>query len=677
MARRPSRGHRATLRPGGVRAQRYPDQVPDDRGATTDRLEGERESQSDWLDKRDQLDAAVQADDPELPQRRRLRTHGDLVYEVALSVEIGRRVEGKGGVLRRSHPSIWVADSRLFGFADPPAARRARALEVDGVLRTHQIQDAFRALPRSGPDAFAAAVRDVCDRRDLRDVGGLTVAEAEAAGRVRYGPPLDVVFAASGTDPALLSAAAAVCREASPVSRFPDQLDRAAQRVAVAHVDLCVRDPYRAVAVERRWELERDGLELEAADAGGANFGAWFERTRRVAEAHYAAGLDPVCEPLPRQAVEAVLGSDGSLRGAVRALGGAAADVHRTARAAHAGFAAVRRLDSWLVDDATLSGVMGSVFEGAGLSWPPADRGAVTDRYGVARAASGAGPSGPVIEQAPPVPDLYAAGRPLTGARWPLDAVTALPLPATEALAVHAWRVRGGIDDAVFVEEAAAVQRGGSVPAGQAGVEVDSGRDGGRRVWFPAAAVGVAGVPGPGDFVSVDQVVQGLGAGVARHASPLALYRAGRDLLVVPDEAEPAERYASTVALAAAQGTGHASREGRRDARAPVGSVGWVREQLRCDLAAAKVVGALGMRYDPPPGIPLPPEAASVFVRHRADVCRDADRMASFVIARARGVELASGYRVEWRVDDEPAVQVAPPEGGARELRDRGTEVSR
>ena len=277
MARRPSRGHRATLRPGGVRAQRYPDQVPDDRGATTDRLERERESQSDWLDKRDQLDAAVQPDDPELPQRRRLRTHGDLVYEVALSVEIGRRVEGKGGVLRRSHPSIWVADSRLFGFADPPAARRARALEIDGVLRTHQIQDAFRALPRSGPDAFAAAVRDVCDRRDLRDVGGLTVAEAEAAGRVRYGPPLDVVFAASGTDPALLSAAAAVGREASPVSRFP----RSARSCRAAGCG-GARGPVRARSVPggRRREAVGAGAGWPGARCGGCG-GRQFRRLVR------------------------------------------------------------------------------------------------------------------------------------------------------------------------------------------------------------------------------------------------------------------------------------------------------------------------------------------------------------------------------------------------------------
>ena len=671
MTRRPSRGHRASLRPGGARAQRYPDQVPDDRGLTTDLLEAEREGQSDWLDARDQIDAGVQPDDPALPQRRRLRTHGDLVYEVALSVEIGRRVEGRGGLLRRSHPSIWVADSRLFGFTDPPADRRARALEVDGVLRAHQIQDAFRALPRTGPEGFAAVLVDVCDRRDRRDVGGLTLAQAESAGRIRYGPPLDVVFAASGTDPVLLSATAAVCAEVSPESRLPDELDRAAQRVAVAHVDLCVRDPYRAAAVERRWEAERVDLELAASDPAGANFTAWFGRTRQVAEAHYAVGLDPVCEPLPREAVEGVLASDGSLRGAVQALGGSGADVHRTARAVHAGFAAVRRLESWMVDDATLSGVMTPVLEGVGLSWPPPDRGIVVDRYQVARGAADARPSGPVVETAPSPADLYSEGRPFAGARWPLDAATGLLLPAGEALAVHAWRVRGGLDDAVFVEEAAAVQRGGSVGPGQAGVEVDSGRADGTRVLFPAAAAGVDVAGAPRDLVSVDQVVQGLGAVVARHGSAVSLYRRREDLLVVPDDVHPAERYASAVALGVAQATGHASREGRRDAGAPVGSIGWVREQLRCDLAAAKVVGALGMRYEPPPGLPLPAEAAAVFVRHRADLCRDADRMASFAIARGRGVELAPGYRAAWGAAAEPEVRAVSPDAGSRERGER------
>ena len=304
---------RQAVRPGGVRTQRYPEFAPGDRGETTDRLEARRGAESDRLDACDQVDAAIDPDDEALPQRPRLRTHGDLVYEVALSVEIGRRLEGRVDFPRRSHPSIWVADSRLFGFRDPLPDRRARALEADGALRAHRLRDGFEELPRIGPDAFARIVEGACDRRDLGDVGGLTVAAAQAVGRVRCGPPLDAVFVASGTDPVLLSAAGALLRQASGRSRLGEHLDRAAQAVALRHVDLCVRDPYRAGVVERRWAAEREGLGLEALDPGGANFGAWFGRTRAVAEVHYAVGLDPVRDPLPRAAVEAVLACGGPL----------------------------------------------------------------------------------------------------------------------------------------------------------------------------------------------------------------------------------------------------------------------------------------------------------------------------------------------------------------------------
>ena len=94
-----------------------------------------------------------------------------------------------------------------------------------------------------------------------------------------------------------------------------------------------------------------------------------------------------------------------------------------------------------------------------------------------------------------------------------------------------------------------------------------------------------------------------------------------------------------------------------------------MREQLRCDLAAAKVVGALGLDYEPPPGFPLPAEARDVFVRHGAELCRDADRMASFVLARAKGVELEDGYRAGW--------ETLPAEDGPRPAapRERTREV--
>ena len=650
---------RQAVRPGGVRTQRYPEFAPEDRGETTDRLEARRGAESDRLDACDQVDAAIDPDDEALPQRRRLRTHGDLVYEVALSVEIGRRLEGRVDFPRRSHPSIWVADSRLFGFRDPLPDRRARALEADGALRAHRLRDGFEDLPRIGPDAFARIVEEVCDRRDLGDVGGLTVAAAQAVGRVRYGPPLDAVFVASGTDPVLLSAAGALLRQASGHSRLGEHLDRAAQAVALRHVDLCVRDPYRAGVVERRWAAEREGLGLEALDPGGANFGAWFGRTRAVAEVHYAVGLDPVRDPLPRAAVEAVLACGGSLPEGVQAVGGAGRDCYRVARAVQSGCAAVRRLDAWMTaDPGTVSGVMAPILARAGSSWPSADRAAVLERHPIAEAPASAParPSAPVAEPPPPAADLYLDGRPFAGARWPAGGAGRMPLPAAEALAVHAWRRRAGVDADVVLDEAEAVHLGGAVGPGVAGVVVPARRGGGERSLYPAEAVGVAAARGDCGLASVDQAVVGLGVRVGVHPAPPAAYRLSEDVLAVPEDASARAAYASAVALGLAAATGHPSREGRRDAGAARGSLGWAREQLRCDLAAAKIVGALGLAYEPPRGSPLPAEAREVFVRHGADLCRDADRMSSLVIARGRGIELDHGYRSAWRaVGADPA----------------------
>ena len=665
-------GGRSFLRPGGYRTQRYPASAPEDRGETTDRLEARRESQSDWLDSCDQADAAIHEDDEALPTRRRLRTHGDLVYEVALSVEVARRLEGRGGLLRRSHPSVWVADSRLFGFKDPLPDRRRRALETDGALRTHQLQDALRDLPVSGGGAFAAAVAAACDRRDLRDIGGLTVAQAEAVGRVRYGPPLHVVFSASGTDPVLLSAAAAVSRRCSGSPRLADQLDRAAQVVALEHVDRSVRDPQRAATVERRWEADRDGLGLAGLDPAGANFEAWFARTRLVAQAHYAVGLDPVSEPLPTEAVEAVLAAGGSLKAGVRAVGGRGERCHEVARAVQAACGVVRRMDAWMVaDEAALAGVMGPVLERAGLCWPPPDRARVVERWGLDRDGGAVRPSGPVAAAPPPVADLYLSGRPFAGALWPAGGADCRPLPAAEALAVQAWRASaapGGVRADVMFDEAEAVHRGGRVGPGVAGVIVPGGRGAPDRPLFPADGVGLAEVRRADSGVaSVDQLVAGLGVTVAVQGSAAGGYRRERDRVVLPADCSEGP-YASAVALAAVAATGHASREGRRDAGAPRGSVGWVREQLRCDLAAAKVVGALGLRYEPPPGPRLPAEAREVFVRHGADLCRDADRMASFVLARAKGVQLADGYRAGWEAL--PAEDVARPAGPGERARE-------
>ena len=661
-------GGRSLVRPGGYRTQRYPAPAPEDRGETTDRIEARRESQSDWLDSCDQADAAIHEDDEALPQRRRLRTHGDLVYEVALSVEIARKLEGRAGLLRRSHPSVWVADSRLFGFRDPLPDRRRRALEADGALRTHQLRDALRELPVSGGGAFAAAVANACDRRDLRDIGGLTVAQAQAVGRVRYGPPLHVVFSASGTDPVLLSAVAAVSRRCSGSPKLADQLDRAAQAVALEHVDHSVRDPYRATTVERRWEAARDGLELAKLDPGGANFEAWFARTRLVAQVHYAVGLDPIREPLPTQAVEAVLAAGGSLEAGVQAVGGRGERCHEVARAVQAACGVVRRLDGWMVaDEAALAGVMGPVLERAKLSWPPPDRARVVGRWRLDPDGDAVRPSGPVAAPPPPVADLYLSGRPFAGALWPAGGAECRPLPAAEALAVQAWRASAapeGVRGDVMLDEAEAVHRGGRVGPGAAGVIVPGGRGEPDRPLFPADGVGLAEVRRADSGVaSVDQLVAGLGVSVAVQDAAAGGYRRDGDRVVVPADCSGGS-YASAVAFAAVAATGHATREGRRDAGAPRGSVGWVREQLRCDLAAAKLVGALGLAYEPPPGPALPAEAREVFVRHGADLCRDADRMASFVLARAKGVELADGYRAGWEA---PAAEDGPRPAAPRE----------
>ena len=658
--------------PGGVRTQRYPEFAADDRGQTTDRLEARRDADSDWLDTCDQVDARIDPDDESLPRRRRLRTHGDLVYEVALSIEIARKLEGRAGLLRRSHPSIWVADSRLFGFRDPLPDRRARAIEADGALRTHQLRDGLRDLPRIGLTGFERIAERVCDRRDFSDIGGLTMAEAEAVGRVRYGPPLDAVFLASETDPVLLSAAGALMRQAPGRGRLGEQFDRAAQAVALRHVDLCVRDPYRAAVVERRWAAAREGLGLEVLDPGGANFGAWFERTRAVAQVHYAVGLDPVRDPLPRPAVEAVLACDGSLADKVRAVGGAGRDCHRVARAVQSGFAAIRRLDEWMAaDPRTVAGMMAPILVRANSSWPLADRAAVLERYPLAEAVAEthARPSAPAAEPPPPLSDLYLDGRPFAGARWPAGGPGRRPLPAAEALAVHAWCRRTGAVADVVLDEAEAVHLGGAVGPDVRGVVVPGRRGGDDRPLYPAEAVGVLAPRGDTGIESIDQAVVGLGVRVAVHTSRVAAYQRSDDLLAVPEDRSDPAQYASAVALALAAATGHRSREGRRDAGAARESLGWVREQIRCDLAAARITGALGLAYEPPEGSGLPAEAREVFLRHGADLCRDADRMSSMVIARGRGIGLEDGYRSAWRavgvkpepVAPVPVVPVAPP----------------
>ena len=316
---------------------------------------------------------------------------------------------------------------------------------------------------------------------------------------------------------------------------------------------------------------------------------------------------------------------------------------------------------------------MGPVLERAGLSWPPPDRARVVERWGVDRDGGAVRPSGPVAAPPPPVADLYLSGRPFAGALWPAGGADCRPLPAAVALAVQAWRASAapeGVRGDVMLDEAEAVHRGGRVGPGAVGVIVPGGRGEPDRPLFPADGVGLAEVRRADSGVaSVDQLVAGLGVSVAvRDAAGGGYPGATGDRVVLPADCSEGP-YASAVALAAVAATGHATREGRRDAGAPRGSVGWVREQLRCDLAAAKVVGALGLGYEPPPGPALPAEAREVFVRHGADLCRDADRMASFVLARAKCVELADGYRAGWEaLPVEDIARRAGPGERAREV---------
>ena len=370
--------------------------------------------------------------------------------------------------------------------------------------------------------------------------------------------------------------------------------------------------------------------------------------------------------------MEAVLASGGPLEAGVRAVGGRGGNCHRVARAVQAACGVVRRLEAWMVaDEAALAGVMGPVLERAGLSWPPPDRTPVVERWGLDRGGDAVRPSGPAAAAPPPVADLYLSGRPFAGALWPAGGAECRPLPATEALAVQSWRAAApaGVRADVMFDEAEAVHRGGRVGPGVAGVMVPGGRGAPDRPLFPADGVGLADVRRADSGVaSVDQLVAGLGVSVAVQGAAVGGYRRDLDRVVLPADC-PDGPYASAVALAAAAATGHATREGRRDAGAPRGSLGWVREQLRCDLAAAKVVGALGLEYEPPAGLPLPAEARGVFVRHGADLCRDADRMASFVLARAKDVELPDGYRAGWETPPaEDGPPSATPRGRAREV---------
>ena len=681
-------GRRGDVRPGGVRTQRYGESVRDLRGVRTDVLEEEREALSAGLDERDQIDAAIQSDDPDLPQARRRRTHGDLLYEVALCVETRARVErGESGPPRRSPPSMWVQDSRLFGYVDPVVERRRRGLEANGAVREDQIREAFRARGRGGEDEFWERLLAACDSRDLSDAGGLNARAAREVGRVRY-LAVDDALAGANADPCLLVAASGVLQgggdpeSASDAQRFAGRvLDRALYGVCQRHAALCVSDPGRAASIERRWEAEREGLGMAGVpDVEGERLTAWFERSRFVAQAHYAVGLDPVSQVLPQEDIDRVVEAFPSLNGAVVALGvpvGVPAP-HVLARAVREGFGAVRALDPWLVDQGTVGRAMGGALERVGGRWPVPGREELVERVGGGYAdIAPSRAAGPTVD-APGtgvVSRAYVAGeRPFDSSRWPVEWPSGDALGARQALMVDRWRREsgaGGWDwrSGCYVRETEAVRAGGGVDGSVCGVRVPAGR--GETVdLFPVEAVGLGEVERPVHEVfgghageAVDRVVAGLGVAVSVGGGSDAGYDGSKDELMVPGYSRGPAEYVSAVALALAEATGHRLREGRKDFGAAEGSLGEAREAVRCDLAAAKLAGVIGVSYVAER--PLPELAGEVFREESRALCRDADRMASFLVARARGVELEPEYRERWR--GEVVGRDVAERGGAQE----------
>ena len=612
---------------------------------------------------------ASDPDDESLPQRRRLRTHGDLVYEVALSIEIARKLEGRAGFLRRSHPSIWVADGRLFGFRDPLPDRRARALEVDGSLRTHRLRDGFHDLPCIGPDAFARIVEEACDRRDLRDVGGLTVAAAQAVGRVRYGPPLDAVFVASGTDPVLLSAAGRSCGRRLGARGWAS-ISIGPRRRSLFGTSICACAIRTAPARSRgggrpsaRVSVSRSSIPAARTSARGSDApGRWRRCTTRSASIRFASRCrgrrSRRCSPA------AARWRKGSVRWAAPAATATAspAPCRRGAPSFGAwtrgwpptpGRSRGRCLPSWRAPGR----------RGRRRTAPRCSSGTRSRRR-----PSPARPSSPAAEPAPsgpgPVPGRPPVrGRPLAG-----GGPACLPLPAAEALAVHAWRRRAGVDADVLLDEAEAVHRGGAVGPGSWALWFRPGaaarsarcirrrRSGSRRragtpVWRRSTRRWSGWACASG-FIRRRRPPTGFprtcsrSPRTRRRARPMRRrWRSGWP----PRRGIRRARAAGTRAPRAGRwaGSGSSSVAISRPRRSPALSV---------------------FPTSRPRELPLPAEAREVFVRQGADLCRDADRMSSMVIARGRGIELDDGYRSAWRaVGADPAPPVAPASPAAPE----------
>ena len=107
----------SSLRPAGIRTQRYPEGDPNDRGETIDVTLARREALSDALDAEDRRSAEIEPDDSRIPQRKRHRGHDDLVEELRLSSRLRRAGEPRvvRGGRRGGGPAVGAAGDPVLG----------------------------------------------------------------------------------------------------------------------------------------------------------------------------------------------------------------------------------------------------------------------------------------------------------------------------------------------------------------------------------------------------------------------------------------------------------------------------------------------------------------------------------------------------------------------------------
>ena len=350
----------SSLRPAGIRTQRYPEGDPNDRGETIDVTLARREALSDALDAEDRRSAEIEPDDPRIPQRKRHRGHDDLVEELRLSLGYGALesrgwFEAGGGEeaprsVRRVIPSSVVTEGRRDGFLPTPEDRAEARAEGVGKVRSRELEALFErgevATGRlSSPEAAGRFRRAVAAFLDRENPTGLGVARqtalaggsdwsrevlaenpefdpnvirGAAARRMGYDPPLDVCLLAAGADPVLAAGVARFAERAECSPWEVEKLGRTAGRLVGEFSRLCIEDPLRAESMERAWERRRG-----SPDAGSLESELW-RTARYVARVHYAVGLDPVVEPMSREDVGRVLEARPrfDLREGVGAVGG-------------------------------------------------------------------------------------------------------------------------------------------------------------------------------------------------------------------------------------------------------------------------------------------------------------------------------------------------------------------